>query len=364
MNKEKRICTITHHTVPNYGAVLQTYALQKAILKLGFDSEVLNYDSERVKNSYVMKFSQIKNFKQFIKFVAFPKERIRKQRVLDFVKKNVKVSEKRYKREELPLANNEYDLFITGSDQVWNLNIHKGDTSYMLDFVDNNNKKGSYAASFGYGEIPKEYKDLTVEKLKHFKFYNVREVQGKDILKRYIDKESNVVLDPTLLLSEKDYENIVMENNKLKDYVLVYNLTNSESLMEFARKIAEKNNLKLACINSDYKKVPNCININNASPEEFLGYIKNAKYVATSSFHGVVFSLIFNTQVFYELNNKKVNNNSRLENLAELFDLKNREIIKGKKIDEYTDIDYKNVNVNINEIKKESLNLLNEMLID
>lgn len=362
MLTKKRICTITHHTVPNYGAVLQTYALQKAIFNLGFNNEVLNYESDRVNRKYITKINKIKSGKQLIKYIVFPKEKLRAKKIRKFVDKYVKVSDIKYKRENLKDANNKYDLFITGSDQVWNLNIHEGDTSYMLDFVTDLKKKGSYAASFGYINVPDIYIDITKKNLQSFKFYNVREVQGKEILKNLIGKESNLVLDPTLLLKSDDYEKIMGEINIKKPYILVYNLTQSLTMIKFAKELAYSTGYKIVCINTSHKNVKGCININDASPEEFLTYIRNAEYVVTSSFHGIIFSLIFNKQFFYELNSKKNNNNSRLVNLGKLFDIENREIKRNKRLNEYIDINYSKINNIIIKEQKKSLNILKNMI--
>lgn len=362
MDNSKRICTITHHTVPNYGAVLQTYALQKAILNLGVESEVLNYDSERVKNTYPISIKEVKNIKQLVKYIAYPAEKKRKRKINEFVKKHVKVSDKVYKRNELYLSNDIYDLFITGSDQVWNLNIHKGDTSYMLDFVNDSSKKGSYAASFGYGDIPEQFKEDTISLLKSFNYYNLRERQGQDILKKYLNKESNLVLDPTLLLTKEDYKPIIDKVHSIKKYVLIYNITKSESLVEFAKKLANEKGLEVIAINSGYKRVSNCKNILDAAPEEFLGYFMNAEYIVTSSFHGMAFSVIFNKEFFYELNKKGKNNNSRLENMAELFGVKNREIITGNEYNTIGEIDYIKVNNIVKNERNKSLGILKNMI--
>lgn len=253
-------------------------------------------------------------------------------------------------------------MFITGSDQVWNLNIHEGDTSYMLDFVVDSRKKGSYAASFGYSEIPEKFKETTKKCLKDFYYYNVREKEGKDILYNLIGRESQVVVDPTLLLEKNDYSNIIKETNFKGQYIFIYNLTQSPSLIKFAKDFAENKGLKVVCINTNHKKEEGCININDASPQEFLGYLKNSEYVVTSSFHGMIFSLIFNKQFFYELNNKKSNNNSRLINLARLLGIEDREIKLEKSFEMYTPINYDEVNKIIKIEQQISLGVLEKML--
>lgn len=365
MNKDNiRICTITHHTVLNYGAVLQAYALQKAIKKLGYNSEVLDYDSERVKRVYITSLKQVKTLKHFIKYVFFPYDKERKRNIQKFVDDNIIVSKKRYKKEELIDSNKIYDLFITGSDQVWNLRLHEGDTSYMLDFVTDMNKKGSYAASFGYNEVPEEYKELTKKNISDFKYLNIREKQGIDIIKNLIHREGNVVLDPTFLLEKDDYKDIEIPIKESKPYVLLYNLTKSKTIIEFAQKLAKENQCKLIVINTELKRVYNGKNVRDASPEKFISYIKNAKFVITSSFHGIAFSIIFNKPFYYELNRKKINNNSRLENISDIFGLESREISNVNDFKNLESINYKEVNAKLEALRKDSSKILKEMIED
>ena len=177
-----RICTLTHHTVPNYGAVLQAFALQKAIENLGYKSEILNYISERVQISYYLKFPKKGSIKKKISYFFKHSNFMKRKAVFDaFLNQYILLSKETYTKETLKESNQRYDLFITGSDQVWNLKLHQMDTAYMLDFVIDNRKKGSYAASFGYETIPNEYKEKTKELLNQFQYINVREESGKNI---------------------------------------------------------------------------------------------------------------------------------------------------------------------------------------
>lgn len=363
MNRDSiKICTITHHTVLNYGAVLQAYALQKAIKKLGYDSEVLDYDSERVKRVYITSLKQVKTLKHFIKYVFFPYDKKRKRKIQKFVDKNIIVSKRKYKKEELVDSNEIYDLFITGSDQVWNLRLHEGDTSYMLDFVTDMNKKGSYAASFGYNEVPEEYKEVTKKYISNFKYLNIREKQGVDIVNNLVNREGNVVLDPTFLLEKEDYKDIEIPIKETKPYVLLYNLTKSKTIVEFAQKLAKENNCELIVINTELKKVSNGKNVRDASPEEFISYIKNAKFVVTSSFHGIAFSIIFNKQFYYELNRNKINNNSRLENISSTLGLESREIASVNNFKNLELINYKEVNSKLEDLRNNSNKILKDMI--
>lgn len=355
--KKVKVCTITHHTVPNYGAVLQSFALQKKLDHLGIDNEILNYKSLRVERTYLRHLKYCKNVKQLIKYFLYFKMRKRYFKFDKFIIDNLNVS-REYSKEELSCSNENYDLFITGSDQVWNLNIHQGDTSYMLDFVKDDYKKGSYAASFGYSEIPREFIGITFNLLKKLDYFLVREETGAKLLKDIgINKEINVVLDPTLLLTKEHYMKFVKE--KREDYVLVYDLINSNELNKFALQIGKEKNLKVKCINTSRKSVNGMDNIYDAGPEEFLDLIANANYVVTSSYHGIIFSLVFEREFYFALNKNTTNNNSRIVDLSQKLGFENRNIECFRQTEK---INYDWINQKLDNLRKNSESLLLNMI--
>lgn len=363
--KQLKTCTVTHHTVPNYGAILQTYALQKTLFHLGCASEVLDYDSERVKYIYHLKYNKNGTLKNKIGFFATYCLYSKKNKLFkNFSDNYIKVSSEKYSRSNLKDSEKLYDLFITGSDQVWNLKIHKNDTTYMLDFIKNPNKKGSYAASFGYESIPETYKADTKKHLSTFSYLNVREATGKNIIKNdlCINKEVKVVLDPTLLLYSTEWLKLVSYDNQYGDYILIYDLINSSELIEFAQQLSRINHCKIVIINHQFKKRKHCKNLYFVSPEKFLSLFNYAKYVVTSSFHGVAFSLIMQKQFYYQLNKAKQNNNSRITDLVKELDLENRFIGKVNLTKDVECINYKYVNEKLDILRKQSLEAIIDML--
>ena len=292
VKKKIKVCTMTHHTVPNYGAVLQAYALQKTLEKLSVENEILNYKSMRVEKNYYRSFKLCETMKDKIKYFLYFFQRKRYKKFDDFILNNLKIS-KAYNRVELSTAEDKYDLFITGSDQVWNLNIHNGDTSYMLDFVKDSSKKGSYAASFGYKEVPEIYLDTTYNLLNKFSYLLIREKTGIEIIDSLdIKKQRFQVLDPTLLLTREDYVPFVTSKNR-KKYILLYDLINSSRLKQFALDLAKKTKLEIICINPSFKRLKGVKNRFSVGPDEFIDLIANSEYIITSSFHGIIFSMIF-----------------------------------------------------------------------
>lgn len=360
-----KIGTLTYHDTRNYGAVLQAYALQKTIENLGVDCEIIDYKSEFLAEVYKIKsISEIKGVKEFIKWALTIKyDRKSKIKFDRFNRTKQTFSSKSYTKDNIDEANNIYDGFVVGSDQVWNLNLNNKDTTYFLDFVSNESKKFSYAASFGYKSIPDEYLDITTQNLSKFNKISVREEQGKNIIENTLNKDSKVVLDPTLLLERESWNKIKKDTYyKEKDYILVYSVAATPSLFEFAKKLSKEKKCDIVYINRSYFNKFGMKNIRDASPEEFLGYINGAKYIVTSSFHGVAFALNYKKDFFYELDAKPQNNNSRLQSLINIVGLESREIINGN--NDYIDnkIDYNKVSNILKEERIKSIHYLNSVL--
>lgn len=359
MEKDFKICTITHHTVPNYGAVLQAYALQKLLDKYKVNNEILNYKSERVERTYYRSFFKCENLKKKIIYLLYYRSRKRYKKFDGFVINELRLSQM-YNKNDLNKTNGAYDLFITGSDQVWNLNIHRGDTTYMLDFVNDNKKKGSYAASFGYKDIPKQFEEQSKNLINQFEYILLREDTGLEIISKLgITKNCDVVVDPTLLLDKDDYIKLIGNENSGEKYILCYDLINSPKLIDFALNLSKKFNLKIKNINTSLRSVKGMENLFYEGPIEFLKLFYNAEYIVTSSFHGMIFSLIFNKCFFYKLNDSKVNNNSRI------IDLSNRLGVDAQDIDNEEinyRMDYVEINKKLDVLKKESINKLLKMV--
>lgn len=343
----KKVGILTYHNTTNYGAILQAYALQKKLIESGNDCDIIDYRCEAIEKNYkIIKINQSKNIKQLIKSIlANSNKKCLKEKFEKFKDENLKISKDNYNRENINEVNDKYDEFVVGSDQVWNLNLCGGDTTYMLDFVKEDKKKNSYAASFGYNEVPKKYVDTTKRMLNTFKNICVREEQGKKIIQDLIEKQADVTLDPTLLLNKKQWYSLIKnsdKNEKNEEFILLYIVSPNKEIINFTKRLAKKEKCKIIFINNSIKNVFGMKNIKTAGPEEFLKYIKDAKYVVTTSFHGVAFSINLEKQFFYGLSSENNNFNSRIENLINILGLQDRKI--KNEIDNYKKIDYKKVN--------------------
>lgn len=314
-----KIGILTFHNVLNYGAVLQTYALQQNILKNdNVEVNVLDYNSPEVTYGYSY-HNLLKN-----PLMAIPKAYIlRRKKVVfnDFAKNYLKLSDVRYDSNNIKQANDYYDAFIVGSDQVWNYNITKCDTTYLLDFADEG-KRFSYAASLGLNKIEGKYVPIYRECLKKFSGISVREVEGQNVILNQLKLENCYVnVDPTLLLSKKEWDELAAPRIIKGKYILVYSIKYSEDLIQTAKKIAKEKGCKVAFISS--KIIKGVESISNPTVSEFLSLFKYADFTAVNSFHGTVFSIIFNKKMLVELVYKD-GRNARIENLLEKCVLTNQ----------------------------------------
>lgn len=366
-----KVGTITFHRAINYGAVLQTYALQKALEKLKIENEVIDYRPKYLEWIYKpLSMRNVKNPKDFFAVLkgAYIKGKKRKM-FLSFIKNKVKTSSKPYKRKELDKTNYIYDKFIAGSDQVWNFDCSGYDRAYFLDFVDDSKKKYSYSASFGFYDIPDEDKAEYEELLKDYKKISVRENQGVKIIKDLLKIECEEVIDPTLLLDNQEWNKIAKHTKKNEKYILIYALKPSEYLLRFAAQLSEETGLKIFFVKDSLTKennielTKNIEYIKMATPEEFIGLVMDASYIITNSFHGTAFSINFNKQFYTELLPPELNVNSRLENILDMFSLRGRELTAEKEIHR-EEINYDIINKELAIRRKKSYEFLESIISD
>lgn len=356
-----KIGIMTFHRAVNYGAILQTYALQQALKNEGIESEVIDYRDNKIDNTYKLFYN--KSPKRIIRdamyYTILSK---RNKNFQKFIDNNITLSRKKVvNADELKNIENDYDKFITGSDQVFNYRLTNWDKNYFLDFVSDNNKKNSYAASFGLEEIPDSEKSEYIRLLNNFNHISVREDTGEKIVKSLTDKKVTVDLDPTFLIDKNDWEKIEIKP-KETNYIVLFAMQKNDSIMKIATKLAEKTGCELIFITDSRKRRVKGKYKYSLSPEEWLGYFFNAKYIVTNSFHGLAFSIIFNKDFFLELQEPPATANSRLEKLLDTFELRDRQVVNQeiKNIDIRTN--WADVNKKLNIEKEKSLKTLKEIL--
>lgn len=306
MEKKKTIGIITFHASHNYGSMLQAYALQYIINSMGFHSEIINFRTQRQKYFYTPKFLKggfKSRVKELIIQIPYLYDILRKQTLFeDFLKNNLRVTDKEYTTlEELFSAHFDYDIYLSGSDQIWNFSIFDFDEAYMLPFV-HSGKKIAYAASAGHSSEDFARQEATgyVDLISKYDHISVREAKAAHTLSSLIGKNVDVTIDPTLLLPVKEWDAFA-GNQPIIDYnyMLEYSPSRSEIINNVCDSLA--NRLKIKAIKtipyeylSDKKVWPHITPHLATGPKEFLNLVKFSKFVICRSFHGVVFSILFN----------------------------------------------------------------------
>lgn len=364
----KKVGIVTFHRAHNYGAMLQTYALQTYISNY-CDVKIVDYHADAVDKNYYPKHSFKRFIKTCVKLLLYPKVEI--GRILTFNKFNsfkdkyLKLSGS-YSNTNVRKCDLEFDIFISGSDQVWNPLCNGFDSNFFLNFA-SNCKKYSYAASFGNSEFDYKSELFIKENILAFNNLSVRENEGIKILNRIgIKKKATVDCDPVFLLDKREWINNLKlsETSKYGDYILLYYMVPPTNATNFALELSKRIGAKVLFVNHNASRIKyNGVKIiNGVGPKEFLNLIRNAKYVITTSFHGLALSLIFNTPVFYELGKTINNRNSRLTNLVDRFGLQDFEILNAKPLGEIPK--WNSVEDKIKKYAENSKQNLNEIIYD
>ena len=363
----KKIGILTFHNADNYGALLQAYALKKSLKDMGHNTHIINYYCPKLQRDYKIfklpKFSIKDIIKQIIKYIFSPLSLYIRHKFKGFRRQYLSDTEPYYP-DTITNCSGKYDMFITGSDQVFNPRLTDYDRNYFLSFCKDKCKKFSYAASFGLelSFLSNKDKQFLKENLKDFSAVSVREEEGNNIIKNLLSRESEVNLDPTLLLKKEVWQKIAVAPEQ-KKYVLLYLMYNDKDIINFAKKIAKKNKCKVLFISHclDIKKRVPAEHI-TPSVQEWLGLFLNAEYIITNSFHGFAFSVNFNKKFFLGRLPNNWTVNSRLDNLLDLTGLHNRLYTNFKTDTDYdADIDWQSVNDKLEAESQKSLNYLKEI---
>jgi hypothetical protein len=376
----KKIGIITILNVNNYGAELQAFALQFYLRQLGHEVEIINYLYYKNPNFKSTKksapFVELKTkqkLKEFlfpyfnnVKSLPFYKDKKKRDvKFRDFHQEHSKVSRPYDSIEKLYSASLDYDVYISGSDQIWNPHTNTNITPYFLDFAPKNKLKIAYASSFGVENIPEKYHYIYKKHLSKFDNIAVREKSGVEIVKKILNRRIQWVVDPTFLLSKNGWKEIAIQPKFKESYLLLYVLTDSEYITRTAEVIAKNLGLKIVriCKNASKEdKGDHILNIIDAGPKEFLGWFMNSSFVLTTSFHGTCFALNFEKSFFSILKNKKANNSRQIDLLTEVG-LENRiKYVNDEiKVDDLL-IDFNFVTVRLQEKVRSSKIYLKEVL--
>lgn len=354
----KKVGILTINDYNNYGNRLQNYAVQEIIKYCGCTAETIeNREGYYNKNYKVLLKSNIKNL---VKKYSPKFNHKRSTKFLEF-NKNINMSSTMIDLNHIDKTlKKTYQYFITGSDQVWNPNFERLTDIDLLNFADNA-QKISFSASFGIDRLPEDKKEYVKKNLQTFKAISVREDAGKKIVEDLTGRtDVEVLVDPTMLLNEEEWNKVAKKPKQLKTnkYILNYFLGNlSENRRREIDKIAKENGCEV--INILDKSNP----IYCTGPSEFLWLEKNAFLICTDSFHSSVFAILYNKPfVVFEREDNVQSMNSRLETLLTKFNLKNRKY-NGKEITkENINCDYTEAYKILEEEKKKAINFLRKAL--
>lgn len=356
-----KLSILTQPLGKNYGGLLQAYALQLTLKRLDCSVETLNrYKSKSRKSKFklvikknikeILVLMGLKRFKNknnnpYVNLERFKEKFISVSPLIDSEKKLLSYYSK-----------NHFDAFIVGSDQVWRPQYSPKLSNFFLDFCDELNLKAkriAYAASFGV-----DYKEFSAEEIascrpliQKFDAISVREMSGVDLLQDYFDVSSDLVFDPTLLLDSEDYEDIIERDatgNKNSIGVMAYVLDMDAKKQELIGKISN-----ILSEDTSYLMNKPTAALEQKSSQgrvhptvgDWLNSFRSAKFIVTDSFHGCVFSIIFN-KPFLVMGNKS-RGLARFKSLLKTFGLEERLIQAGDAIDQslvVKPIDWEQVN--------------------
>lgn len=337
------ICTITCHRVNNYGASLQACALARSLKERGNDARIVDYvlpymryysDPWLVEQS--SKYYNLCQRSRIVKFLycAIRNHRMflpnsRRARFLDFERRFMPLTRHYETYEDLKANPPKADLYIAGSDQIWNTDMPNGNhEAYWLGFAPKGKPRCAYAASFGISQLKEEDKPRIRMHLKSFDMVSVREQSGVRIIQDLGLSNAVCVVDPVFLLSREDWlhmsANAKKYNVKSGGYILVYDfLWSNPRLIEFTKMLSQRNSLPVVAITGGQRCRFATRSITNAGPLEFVDLVANAAFVVSSSFHATAFSIILEKE-FYTFSDTGMKNSSRMRDLLSMLQITDR----------------------------------------
>ena len=326
-----------------------------------FSTYPFDYVNEKIDTGLKSKgYVENKSIKAILKGALQKFHGIRKYKAFSkFMDNNIDLSgERDIRKSSIKKLGDNYDVFVTGSDQVWNLSLTNNDTTYFLDFVPDKALKVAYSVSAGdYFKDDIKSVDSLVEK---FNAVSVRESALNSFIKENCSVESCVCCDPVLLADVSEFMKVKSKRLIRKKYIFCFLMGNKPGIMEVARNIAKEKNLVLIDNKSSVQFFL------HSSPEDFLSWIYDAEYVLTDSFHGTAFSILFHKQFVSDKYDCDGKMKLRISNLLDSLKLKEYFIsINSKNTEVIKDLIYKQIDYEkVEEQRKIMSNKSHDWLID
>lgn len=304
---------ITFHFAHHYGAQLQAYATMRAIQGLGHTCEIIDFrlphttrTNELFRRSASVR-AAVADAHTALHYSAF---KARYDRFNSFVDEQMVLSSRRYTSfEELKNDPPAYDVYVAGSDQIWNPFIYADkqfEPAFLLDFV-KEGRRISYAPSLGTPTLPPPYDEQFRHYLSSFDALSAREKRGQDLIRETAGRDARLVLDPTLLLTGAQWGELALPPREKGPYILCYFVSDPGAAAPYAQALAERTGWPIVQLAGARRKIPGAKElVFDAGPREFLGLFQNAACVCTNSFHGAVFSLQFDRPFFTSMSPKEL----------------------------------------------------------
>lgn len=303
---------ITFHFAHHYGAQLQAYATMRAIQNLGAECEMIDFRLPHTTrtNELFKKYGSVRalaaDAHTALHYLDF---KTRYDRFNAFVDEQMRLSQKRYTSfAQLQSDPPAYDVYVAGSDQIWNPFIYEDkqfESSFLLDFVQSG-RKIAYAPSLGTPTLPPPYDAQFQHYLSSFDALSVREKRGQVLVQETTGRTARLVLDPTLLLTGTQWGELAVAPKYHNPYILCYFVSDPGEIAPYAQALSERTGLPIVQLAGARRKIPGAAElVFDAGPREFLGLFQHAAYVCTNSFHGAVFSLQFDRPFFTSMSPKE-----------------------------------------------------------
>lgn len=366
----KKISLITIFDVANFGTFLQALATAVTIQSFGAKVEIVHYERPFKNTALLRRNILVRGIYYFYFWLRGLDGCLFLHRCRRFVAKHTQITRAYFSVEELKKDPPKADVYLTGSDQVWNTSHNQGlDEAFYLCYAHKGAKKVSYAASIGQDVIPDEYKNTTKQFLAQYDAISVRENNAVSILSE-LGIKATQVLDPTLLLDRNQWLKYASQRLVKDDYLLVYSVEPKEfdnKVSEIARYIANEKNLKIVSI-SNYGKEKHILGCDLyydfALPQVFLSLMAHASFVVASSFHGTAFAINFN-RPFLTVTPGAFS--SRIASILALTELNDRRINDVEEINKdviYKEIDYEKVNRILEIERRKSLDFIKTKIVN
>lgn len=383
----KKIGIITeYYNSKNYGGVLQAYALCKVIENMGYQCEQIPYMKLSSVNDIQTSSSIATKLKKAINPVTlsqYLKDKIESKIMEGIFDERTKAfahfrdvfiphNKNVYADDTIKECLDDYDCFITGSDQVWNPAFYS--SAYLLDFVPKDRVKMSYAASLSVFSLIDEQRARFRESLANYNAVSVREKDAVSLLQDLSPVPVEWVLDPTLLLEREQWEGVSSDRTVDEKYIFAYFLGEDLVHRQLTEEFAREHNLRIISMPYIWGKYRKCdrkfgdLRLFDVTPQDFLAFVKNADYIFTDSFHAVVFSILFQKQFFAFQRTDFEGMGSRLYSLTQLFDVQShycdtKEKQNLKYMDNQETIRYQDSHAKFSLMKKKSILFLKKNLL-